>query len=163
MIGPLKSGRGNRTHPDKCVGCGVPLLTRKRFAAPPEGYEWHQGHGKCGKCYSQARSRPRPQTVLNCTDCGRPFRLQHETIAERPGTMIHAGRGLCKNHYEIRRKNGTLPPRADGGYATAPPAEDPEADARKVEHTRREIVAYIRARRARGWPADGTLPLIEGL
>jgi hypothetical protein len=162
MIGALKSGRGNRKHSDNCVGCGVPLLTRKRFARPPEGYEWHQGHGKCGRCYSQ--SRPRTLSAPNCTDCGRPFRLQHESIEDRPGTMIHAGRGLCKTDYEIRRKSGSLPQRADEGYASpSAPAVDPEAVARKTEHDRRELVAYIRARRARGWPADGTMPVIEGL
>lgn len=163
MQGPLKAGRGNRTHPDNCVGCGVPLLTRKRFARPPAGFEWHQGHGKCGRCYSQ--SRPRTLIAPNCTDCGRKFRLNHESVEDLPGTVIHAGRGLCKTHYEIRRKGGTLPARdTEGGYAIAPAlAADPEAVARKTEHDRRELVAYIRARRARGWPDDGTLSGIEGL
>jgi hypothetical protein len=160
MIGALKDGRGNKTRPDNCVGCGIPLLTRKRFAKPPAGYDWHQGHGKCGKCYSQ--SRKRTLTVTQCLDCGRPLRLHTELASEKPGTLKHSGRGLCNTDYERRRRAGTLD-RIGTLTPTTAVVMDDEAVARKTEHDRRELVAYIRARRARGWPADGTLPAIEGL
>lgn len=55
MQGALKPGKGNRTHPDNCVTCGVPLLTRKAYAPEPKGFKWHQGKGKCGTCYERER------------------------------------------------------------------------------------------------------------
>jgi hypothetical protein len=163
MIGALKPNKPVRkTRPDNCVDCGVRLMTRRPYIKPPAGYEWHQGHGKCGTCYERVRARA--TSPSRCIDCGRQFRSRHESSAKRPGTILHVGRGLCKNDYETRQKNGTLPPKADGGWASAPPpAVDPESIARQTEHDRRELVAYILARRARGWPADGTLPAIEGL
>jgi hypothetical protein len=164
MIGALKPNKPVRqTRPDNCVDCGVRLMTRRPYIKPPEGYEWHQGHGRCGTCYE--RERYRAAAPSRCTDCGRLFRSRHEPAADHPGTILHVGRGLCKNDYETRRKNGTLPPRIDGDarVSTLLPQVDHDAVARKTEHDRRELVAYILARRARGWPADGTLPAIEGL
>ncbi|MGN6721536.1 MAG: hypothetical protein ACTHJM_02865 [Marmoricola sp.] len=165
MQGPLKAHKPvRRTRPDNCVDCGVRLMTRRPYIKPPEGYEWHQGHGMCGTCYERARYRA--SAPSRCTDCGRLFRSRHEAASDHPGTILHVGRGLCKHDYETRRKNGTLPPRIDGGEcgsAAPQPQVDLEAAARLEEHVRGEVIGYILERRKRtGW-ADMTLHGIKGL
>jgi hypothetical protein len=151
MNGALKDGKRNRNRPDNCVSCGVPMLTRKPYAMPPEGYEWHEGKGNCRKCY-YSQSRPaKGLAVTNCRDCGRPLRLQNQTIAERPGTLKHAGRGLCNTHYEIRRGNGTLPDVAEIGHPDPPKRvpRDHEAEAKRHENTAAGYDRWLKARNER--------------
>lgn len=45
---------------------------------------------------------------MNCKDCGRPMRTTGKTRADYPGTIRHAGRGLCGRCHKHRAKAGTL-------------------------------------------------------
>lgn len=45
---------------------------------------------------------------MNCKDCGRPMRTTGKTRADYPGTIRHAGRGLCGRCHRHHQKAGTL-------------------------------------------------------
>lgn len=101
---------------------------------------------------------------MNCLDCGVPMRPAGRTEAEFPGTVAHYGRGLCSPCSYLRLKAGTLgelalihQPRAEAVEEVAE-----EAAAHTAWNTK-GLGAYIRARRERGWPADGTLKKLKEL
>lgn len=84
------------------------------------------------------------------------MRACRRTEDEFPGTVLHYGRGACKNCYYQRQQNGTLDA-LPTLRRTQAEVQDTFEDPRRHERNVEGLVDYIRARRERGWPADGTL------
>ncbi|MGX4707668.1 hypothetical protein LZP97_25660 [Rhodococcus sp. DMF-1] len=53
------------------------LRERRRITGGPRRYQ--KAPGRCRRCHT-------------------PFRPKGTTIAEHPGTLVHAGRGYCSTH-----------------------------------------------------------------
>ena len=73
-----------------------------------------------------------------CSECGVP--VCDRRITPPPGVVRYGGKGRCDPCYEAMCR-----------------AEPVDADGRRDEWNATVLAAYIRARRARGWPDDGTL------
>ena len=90
------------------------------------------------------------------------MRSCRRTEDEFPGTVLHYGRGACESCYYRRQQNGTLdalPTMRRTQAEMQDTFDDPRRHARNVEG----LVEYIRARRGRGWPNDGTLRKVEAI
>jgi hypothetical protein len=46
--------------------------------------------------------------MQDCLECGRGLRANGHTADDRPGTVTHYGRGLCKMDWKRLHKSGTL-------------------------------------------------------
>lgn len=52
-----------------------------------------------------AKGRPRGQRLTaNCAECSRAMRGGRERLADRPGTVLFAGRGLCSTCYKSGKR-----------------------------------------------------------
>lgn len=169
IIDPAKdlNGSRNRTRPDACVECGIPLKN-PRYGPPPEGFRKHAGKGLCVRCYKPSR-KPRSAGLMvrNCRDCGRPMRSQHERLADHPGTVQHSGRGLCKTDYNKHLATGTLGAYEEVGSPALPKPTpravvDPAEAERRLRHDTDALLGFLRPRWRR-IGRDGTLDDIPAL
>lgn len=97
-----------------------------------------------------------------CHDCGKPMRACRRTEDEFPGTVLHYGRGACKNCYYRRQQNGTLDA-LPTLRRTQPEVQDASDDPRRHARNIEGLAAFIRRRHASGLPDEGTLRQIEGM
>lgn len=91
----------------------------------------------------ETTGRGRASNRSHCIGCNTPFRPRHMTISEAPGTKLHTGQGLCQ---PCRRQR------------TAPAAQP----GRGEEAARQAFELFIRERRRRGIPPEGTMPEDDG-
>lgn len=149
------TGERNRRRPKVCEGCG------KRFVSAgvgptPEGTVRHKARGKCSSCYDRNRRGTEtfvPRSMQPCSECG--ALTCPRSRKPEPGERHYGGKGLCDLCYERAyresgRRNAGRGTRADLSTVT-------DVDERRTEWNTAGLVSYIRARRARGWPDDGTL------
>lgn len=85
------------------------------------------------------------------------MRAKWSSAEDHPGKILHYGRGVCQPCYHARVKAGTVDelPRARRTRAEVQDAMSPDEAVRHRYNTG-ELDSFIRARRDRGWPADGT-------
>jgi hypothetical protein len=89
---------------------------------------------------------------VNCPDCGKELRPQGTTLADRPGTVLAGGRGLCAGDWKRHRQNGTLdqfPLLVRGDGPPRPPRREPEIDEARHRHNVAGAAAWHRERRIR--------------
>jgi len=44
-----------------------------------------------------------------CNTCDRPMRSHRQTLADHPGTVVHAAHGDCKPCYDLKRRLASEP------------------------------------------------------
>lgn len=102
--------------PKNCTQCAAPLApARTTLDQIPEGHRVHRGHGLCDACYLRARrnggtptkatgSRGRSMKYTHCSTCSRPLRPSNRPARNYPGTVQHAGHGICSSCNIARRR-----------------------------------------------------------
>lgn len=97
-----KPGPERTTEPN-CRGCGRGMWWASEGRV--EGKVRADGHGLCSTCAERERAgRPTGpdapsirdlRTPAKCSKCERPLRAHRARAADHPGTVKHAGHGLC--------------------------------------------------------------------
>lgn len=90
--------------------------------------------------------------VFPCKECARPLRPIGVEREEAPGTVRHAGRGLCGGCYSRWRRHAARELSAEA------PTEPVATDDHTAALHRERLAEYMADRRRRGIPATGLEP-----
>jgi hypothetical protein len=89
-----------------------------------------------GLALSRTRKHP------NCLACNRPFRMEKETAAERPGTVQYTRAGLCSGCARRKERTGNPAPVQSPGNGSCSHCERPMRPKRATPTQRPGTVLY---------------------
>lgn len=128
-----------------CAGCGSDMRPNGADRRDYPGTNEHHTRGYCTSCRTRERRgldyKPRATAPDACTCCGEALRPRHSTEDTHPGTVEHAGKGVCRGCEDKIRKGRIHPPCVEGPLE---PTEDKGLDRFTREREERKRKAALR-------------------